>query len=406
MPADAGFITIRPAERGEGIPLSRPSDPDDDVPPRVLLADDDVILLEVLAEILTEAGCTVTPVPNGRAAIERLGVEAFDVVLTDIQMPDATGVDVLRAVREHDLDAHVILMTGNPTVPTAVEALRLGAVGYLTKPVPTASLVEAVAEATRLARLGRLRRQALAELGGDAHLNADRAGLESMFARVRAGLYMAYQPIVWARDGSLFGHEALVRTTALDGQGAAGILRIAERLERMPVLGRQIRETVAADLATLEGAVLVNVHPVEFYARAFAQQPDPLASFSGRIVLEITEHASVEEIRETRETIAQLRSRGHRIAIDDLGAGYSALSSFASLEPDIVKIDMSLVRAVDTHPTKRRVVGSIVDLCRDLGILVIAEGIETEAERAAICESGCDLLQGYLIGRPTPLSRG
>jgi EAL domain-containing protein (putative c-di-GMP-specific phosphodiesterase class I) len=95
-----------------------------------------------------------------------------------------------------------------------------------------------------------------------------------------------------------------------------------------------------------------------------------------------------------------LRKRGYRIAVDDLGAGYAALGALATLEPEIVKLDMSLVRDIDQHATKRRVVAAIANLCRELGGRVVAEGVETEAERKACIDSGIDLLQGYLFAKP------
>jgi len=95
-----------------------------------------------------------------------------------------------------------------------------------------------------------------------------------------------------------------------------------------------------------------------------------------------------------------LRKLGYRIAVDDLGAGYAALGALASLEPEIVKLDMSLIRDLDKQPKKRRVVAAIATLCRELGGKVVAEGVETPAERAVITESGIDLIQGYLLAKP------
>ena len=89
--------------------------------------------------------------------------------------------------------------------------------------------------------------------------------------------------------------------------------------------------------------------------------------------------------------------------MDDFGAGYAALNSFASLHPDVAKLDMALVRGVDRDPYRRRLVASVTAMCRDLGILVVAEGIETEAEKATLVDLGCDLLQGFLIGLPAAL---
>jgi EAL domain-containing protein (putative c-di-GMP-specific phosphodiesterase class I) len=364
------------------------------------VAEDDLDLLEIVVALLKESGYRTVGVSNGAAAIEHLRKTDIDIVLTDIQMPDANGVDVLRSVREHNLDTPVILMTGNPTLPTAVEALKLGALGYLAKPVPAERLLEAVSEALGLVRLMRLRRQAVAELSGETRFIADRAGLQAAFARAWAGLFMAYQPVMWARDGTCFGHEALLRTTAPDVPGPGVFLDIAERLEKIPELGRQLRDTIARDLDAMPAAVLVNVHPQELADPELGADADPLSLHADRVVLEITERASLDGVGDLRERVARLRARGFRVAVDDLGAGYAALSSFASLEPDLVKVDISLVRGVDSSHTKRRLIGSISELCRDLGILVVAEGVETEAERQVLVELGCDLLQGFLLGRP------
>ena len=368
---------------------------------RILVAEDDPALLEIVTALLSAAGYSTVGVPTGSAAITYLGGADVDVVLTDIQMPDANGVDVLRSVRRRNVDTPVILMTGNPTVPTALEALRLGALGYLTKPVTSAELLAAVRDALGMARLTRLRREALAELGGEARFMADRAGLEALFGRAEDGLWMACQPVLWARDGTCFGHEALLRTTAADVPHPGVFIDAAERLHRVPELGRRVRASVAHDVPTMRGSVLVNLHPLELMDPDLGAEDDPLSRFADRIVLEITERASLEGCGDLRDLALRLRERGYRIAVDDLGAGYAALSSFASLEPDIVKLDMSLIRGVDSHRTRRKLVASITQLCRDLGILVVAEGIETEAERDALVELDCDLLQGFLLGRPT-----
>jgi EAL domain-containing protein (putative c-di-GMP-specific phosphodiesterase class I)/ActR/RegA family two-component response regulator len=377
--------------------------PDSDRPACILVADDEPGLLDIVTTLLNEAGYRTIAASTGTAAMEHARRENVDVVLTDISMPGATGVEVLRSVRQHNIDTPVILMTGNPTVPTAVEALKLGALGYLAKPVPAEKLLDAVGEALALARLTRLRRQALAELGGEERFIADRAGLEALFGRAQAGLWTAYQPVVWARDAKRFGHEALLRTTAREVPHPGVLLDAAERLERVAELGRQVRANVARDLDTLTDAVLVNLHPLDLADPELGAEADPLSLHANRVVLEITERAPLERVGDLRDLVARLRARGFRIAVDDLGAGYAALSSFASLEPDVVKLDMSLVRDVDHHPTRRKLVASITELCRDLGILVVAEGIETESERDVLVDLGCDLLQGFLLGRPEPL---
>jgi EAL domain-containing protein (putative c-di-GMP-specific phosphodiesterase class I) len=91
---------------------------------------------------------------------------------------------------------------------------------------------------------------------------------------------------------------------------------------------------------------------------------------------------------------------GYRIAIDDLGAGYAGLTSFAQLEPEVVKLDISLVRDVHKEPTKQKLVRSMVGLCREMGLHTIVEGIEAVEERDALVDLGCDLMQGYLFAKP------
>jgi EAL domain-containing protein (putative c-di-GMP-specific phosphodiesterase class I) len=95
-----------------------------------------------------------------------------------------------------------------------------------------------------------------------------------------------------------------------------------------------------------------------------------------------------------------LRKLGYRIAVDDLGEGYSGLNSIASLEPDAVKLDMSLIRGIEKTPTKRRMVRALATLCRELGTPFVAEGVETQAELDTLLELGADWLQGFLFARP------
>jgi EAL domain-containing protein (putative c-di-GMP-specific phosphodiesterase class I) len=118
------------------------------------------------------------------------------------------------------------------------------------------------------------------------------------------------------------------------------------------------------------------------------------------VVLEITERSSLDRVADLPSKVALLREIGFRIAVDDLGAGYAGLTSLALLEPEIVKLDMTLVRDVHQSPTRQKLIRSMTSLCRDMGMLVVAEGVETLAEREALRELGCDLLQGYLFAKP------
>ncbi|MET0410586.1 MAG: EAL domain-containing protein, partial [Polyangiaceae bacterium] len=177
----------------------------------------------------------------------------------------------------------------------------------------------------------------------------------------------------------------------------------AERLGRLRDLARTIRDRVALSAPELpNGAFLfVNLHPPDLEDPELFSPSAPLAAIASRVVLEITERASLDGVTRLSAKIGMLKKRGFRIAIDDLGAGYAGLSSFAQLEPDFVKLDMSLIRGVDSSPRKRSVVQAMARLCsNELAIQVICEGVETSEERDVLALDNCDLMQGYLFARP------
>ncbi|HXF24974.1 MAG TPA: EAL domain-containing protein [Gemmatimonadaceae bacterium] len=246
-----------------------------------------------------------------------------------------------------------------------------------------------------------LKRESLRLLAQDQFQVGDRAGLEAAFARALSSVTMVYQPIVsWSRR-QIFAMEALLRSNESTLPTPGALLEAAERLSCLPLLGRRIRAHVAATACEHPDATFfVNVHPSDLLDDELHASRSPLSCVAGRVVLEITERDSLDKITDVRARIASLRSLGYRIAIDDLGAGYAGLSAFAQLEPDVVKVDMSLVRDIHQHPTKRKLVRSIVSICADLSLTLIVEGVEVAAERDALLDLGCDLLQGYLFARP------
>jgi EAL domain-containing protein (putative c-di-GMP-specific phosphodiesterase class I) len=370
----------------------------------VLVVEDDRPLLELYTELLLDEGFEVAAALDGTGALRALEEDAFDVVLTDVVMPGADGVHVLRAVRERDLDVPVILVTGNPTVETAVLALELGALRYLVKPVSADDLLSSVDHAVRLRRLASVKREALRYLGHTDRLMGDRAGLEAVFGRALASLHMAYQPIIRTSDGSVFGWEALLRTSEPAVAGPLAFLEIAERLGRTRDLGRLIRQHVARTAHRRRGVMFfVNLHPDDLLDESLFEAGSALSVLAPEVVLEITERSPFDAVPDVRDRVRRLRELGFRLAVDDLGSGYAGLTAFASLQPDFVKLDMGLVHGIDNQPVKRRLVASIVSVSKDLGIAVVAEGIETESEREAVAGLGCDLMQGYLFRRPEEL---
>ncbi len=370
---------------------------------KVLVVEDDEQVRRPLARSLSSAGYEVATSVDGVEAVQLLERDdTFDVIVSDIAMPELDGIQLLRAIRERDSDVPVVLVTGAPDVATAMQAVRLGALLYLTKPVDLEEIRRVVARAVRLRRIARLKQEALALVNKGGLGVSDRLGLEAGFERTLETLWMAYQPIVRTSDGSLFGYEALLRSGEKTLPHAGAVLDAAERLGRTDELGRAIRSAVLAPMASVPAHVLlfVNLHARDLVDEALFSSEAPLSGGSERVVLEITERASLDNVADARGRVARLRKLGFRIAIDDLGAGYAGLSSFAQLEPEFVKLDMTLVRGIDASQTKQKLVRSVASLCKELGMMVVGEGVETRAERNVLVELGCDLLQGYLFAKP------
>jgi EAL domain-containing protein (putative c-di-GMP-specific phosphodiesterase class I) len=355
-----------------------------------------------LARDITSFGHTVETFADGAEAAERITRGGIDVVISDISMPGLDGIELLRRVRSEDLDLPVVLVTGAPRVSTAIAAVEHGALRYLTKPVDRQQLRDTIGQAVQLHRLARVRRQLL-ELGGEAARQiGDRVGLEVRFQRALAELYLHYQPIVCWSDRTVFGYEALVRSREPSLPHPGALLDAAERLDQMHELGRRIRALAPVPIANAPSAALlfVNLHSSDLLDDELFGAQSPLAEVADRVILELTERAALDRIPDVKGKVRRLREIGFRIALDDIGAGYAGLNSFALLDPDVVKLDMALVRGLDLEPTKQRLVRSLLDLSRELGMLVVAEGVETHAERDILLQLGCNLLQGYLFARP------
>ena len=372
-------------------------------PIRVLLVDDDEVVQRAYARALGRAGYEVAAAADSGSAERQIQEHAFDVIVSDIGLPGLDGLQLLRIIRQRDLDVPVLLMTGAPDLATAVAAVEFGALRYLVKPIEAEALHKAVRYAARLHHIARLKRQALAwtaEAG--AHGVGDRAALENGFHRALESLFMVYQPIVSWRSRCIYAYESLMRTRESCLPSPPAVIEAAQRLGRQFDLGRQIRNRVAADMAGRTETVFVNLSAEDLLDEHLHSGGAPLSQQAARVVLEITERTALDDVAEAGTRIAHLRTLGYRVAIDDLGAGYAGLSSFAQLDPEVVKLDMSLIRGLHQSRSKMRLVRSLYEAFGDLQILVVAEGVETPEERDALAALGADLMQGYLFARPGP----
>lgn len=370
---------------------------------RLLLVDDDESLRTIYETLLRDMGFEVDTAADAETALARVAAQSYDAVFSDIQMPGMSGVEFLKAIRHKDPDVPVVLMTGAPTIDSAIESVEYGAFRYLPKPVSAKVLEETAQRAARYHTLARLKREALALRGGATQWPADRAALEGRFEEALEKLWMALQPIVSCRAHRVHAYEALLRTDEATLRSPSDLLQAAEQLGRLADLGRRIRQAVGLRLAEVpaDARVFVNLHPLDLNDAQLFDGRDPLVRHASRVVFEITERASLHDVVELQKKLRTLREAGGLLAVDDLGAGYSGLTSMAQIEPEYVKLDMSLIRGIDGQATQQKLVRSMVNLCQELDKQVIAEGVETSAERDALISIGCDLLQGYFFARPS-----
>jgi EAL domain-containing protein (putative c-di-GMP-specific phosphodiesterase class I) len=369
----------------------------------ILVVEDDDPLARSIQRILSSAGYEVRIAGDGQAATSEIMERSFDVILSDIELPGMNGVDLLSLVRAYDFDVPFILMTGDPRVETAIRAIELGALQYLVKPTPKETLLQAVARAAQLHKLARLKREALRLVGAPGEGTAgDRAGLAASFDRALRTLRVDFQPIVGPRR--VIGYEALLRCSEPSFPHPPSVIEAAERLDRLHELGRRVRELSASafEKAPEDALLFVNLHTKDLLDPELFREDAPLSRAAPRVVLEITERATLDQVKDVQARVSILRYLGFRIAIDDLGAGYAGLTSFAALEPDIVKLDMSLVRNVHESPIRKRIIATLAALCAEMRMEVVAEGVEVAEERDEIAALGCSFQQGYFFARPGP----
>ena len=365
----------------------------------VLVVDDEPIVLHMLVRTL-EQKFNVVACHSAKEALASVRHGGYSAMVSDINMPDMSGLELLRAVHDVDPDLPVLLVTGLPSWEGAAEAIELGVFRYLPKPFDIGHLRKMVTEATQLCRLARIKREALSLAGLASPL--DRAGLETNFERALASFGMAFQPIVSLSNKSILGYEALLRSREPTLPEPEDVVVAAEILGATQRLGRATRAFAAHRRPQMshDWLLFLNLHPSDLLDPELTDSTSPLVAMASHVVLEITERAPLLRLEEVRTRASELRSLGFRIAVDDLGAGYAGLASFAVLDPDIVKVDMTLIRGIENSAVKRRLVASVAALCREMDMLLVAEGVETAVERDILSDMGCDLFQGFLFARP------
>ncbi|WP_245692563.1 sensor domain-containing phosphodiesterase [Geodermatophilus telluris] len=214
------------------------------------------------------------------------------------------------------------------------------------------------------------------------------------------GPEVVLQPIVDLRTGARVGAEALSRFPAEWGRGPDVVFEEAHSVGEGDRLELLALTRAATLLDRVSGYVSVNLSPQTLLTPACGELLARLPLH--RVVLELSEHDPVEDYAALEAVLAPLRAAGMRLAIDDVGAGFSSLRHIVVTAPDVLKMDRSIVSGVDTDPVLARLARSLVDFAHGVGVVVVAEGVETPAEHAVLRSLGVDDGQGWLFGRPAP----
>lgn len=356
-------------------------------------------MLQVYSRVLVRSAFRCITARSGAEALARLAEMSVDVVLTDLNMESMSGLELIRQVRSRDPDLPILVATGAPGIESALQSIDAGVFRYLTKPLNHTEVVRAISDAVHARALAHARRAAYDYVG-----EARRSQLvtKELLLEAVATMRLAVQPIVRPRDRKVVAYEALMRTKHPVLGDPPSVLAASQKLGMHTTVGRTVRQLASELMRELDDgiALFVNIHPHDLFDPELFAKRAPLSACAARVVLEITERVSIDSIADVRTRITELKGLGFRIALDDLGAGYAGLSSFAMLKPEFVKIDLSLVRDVDSDPVKQALIRSIVDLGRDLETGVIAECVETAPERETLTTLGCTQMQGYLFARP------
>ena len=333
-----------------------------------------------------------------------------DVALVDVQLPGG-GDAAVRAIREVSPGTRVLAHSTQDDHATVTEMLLAGAGGYVLREAPAPQLVSALrsAAAGETNFNGAVGGGALNDLMGQVHAasraHEARISKRARIRRVMDGdeLEIAFQPIVALDSREVVGYEALSRFAGEPERGPDAWFAEAHEVG----LGSDL-ELFAIQLACERSHALpdgvfmaVNVSPVT------AERPDLLALLAGcsvdHVVLEVTEHARVEDYPRFRVAIARVRELGASLAVDDAGAGFASLRHILELDAELIKLDGSLTRSLEADPRRRSLAAALIEFGRESGASVLAEHIESELQLNELHRLGVKYGQGYHLGRPAPL---
>jgi EAL domain-containing protein (putative c-di-GMP-specific phosphodiesterase class I)/AmiR/NasT family two-component response regulator len=334
-----------------------------------------------------------------------------DVFLVDVRMPGG-GPRAAREIRMVSPHTRVVAFSAHEDRSTVLEMLRSGAVAYVTKGGGVADILSAINRA--MAGHSTLSPGVSAEVVSELTLrlrhqeNLDQRRRQSVerieeVLRTPGAFHVVYQPIFDLRSGEVVGAEALSRFTLPPPHPPDEWFRDAAEVGLGTVLEAAAASTALAGLEELpfHAYMAINMSPATIldpmFVGLFADAP------VDRVVLEVTEHAQVEDYDLLGAALRPFRERGLRLAVDDAGSGYAGLRHILRLAPDLVKLDIELTRGIERDRARRALAEALITFAEAMDLVIVAEGIETAEELEALRALGVPSGQGYFLARPGPL---
>jgi EAL domain-containing protein (putative c-di-GMP-specific phosphodiesterase class I)/CheY-like chemotaxis protein len=378
----------------------------------VLIADDDPSQRHFLHALLglKDDFHIVGNAYDANGALAVAATHKPSVALVDMHMPGG-GLEAIRGVLQVSPETRVVALSGDDDSATIVEAIGAGATGYLIKGVTGEEIVETL----RLAAEGKSNRATelsaavLTSVGQKLRADSQRTTREREMTHLIRRLLQpgairpVFQPIVDLTSGSVVGVEALSRFPSdapSPQQCFEGALEVGLALD----LEVACLDAALSFIDQLPSGIslAINVSPETIVSREFYERLRPLGP---QAVVELTEHAVVEDYDELADMIGWLRKSDVRFAVDDAGAGFASLRHILRLNPDIIKLDIQLTTGIDSDGARQALASAMVAFATGVGAAIIAEGIETQRELEKLVELGVKFGQGFYLAHPAPVTR-
>ena len=386
---------------------------------RICVVDDHEPTLVAMRELLRQEGyenVLVTTSPED--VLREVDTGLADLVILDLHMGDVDGLQLMEQIEQRRTKPDflpILMLTAEAAPDVRRRVLATGAHDLVLKPFDSSEVLLRIRNllTTRSLHVELDRHRQVLERELQEHQELARreaARREQLRVQVEhvlepGRIRLVFQPIFGLGSGAVIGAECLSRFDTEPPRppnewfADAGEVGLGTELELASV------RVAVGHLEDLPAEAFLAVN-VSAEVAASSELADVLAAVDGglgRVVIELTEHAPVLDYERLRERLAAARAAGARIAIDDAGAGYASFQHILRLQPDFIKLDLDLTRGIDGDPVRRALATALVTFGREIGSLMIAEGVERREELDVLTDLGFAAAQGYFLGRPNPL---